>query len=152
VALATREEAADGAQLAAKIADTCATVMQATPATWRLLIDSGWPGNKSLTVFCGGEALSRELANRLLERCAELWNLYGPTETTIWSAAAKIEPGNSPVVIGRPIANTQFYILDRYLQPVPVGVPGELFIGGDGLARGYLNRPELTAEKFIRHP
>ncbi|PYK62978.1 MAG: non-ribosomal peptide synthetase, partial [Verrucomicrobia bacterium] len=131
VALATREEAADGAQLAAKIADTCATVMQATPATWRLLIDSGWPGNKSLTVFCGGEALSRELANRLLERCAELWNLYGPTETTIW---------------------TQFYILDRYLQPVPVGVPGELFIGGDGLARGYLNRPELTAEKFIRHP
>ena len=152
VALATREEAADGAQLAAKIADSTATVMQATPATWRLLIDSGWPGNKSLRVFCGGEALSRELANRLLERCAELWNLYGPTEATIWSAAAKIEPGNAPVVIGRPIANTQFYILDRYLQPVPVGVPGELLIGGDGLARGYLNRPELTAEKFIRHP
>ncbi|HKI72397.1 MAG TPA: amino acid adenylation domain-containing protein, partial [Verrucomicrobiae bacterium] len=152
VVLATREEAADGAQLAAKIADTCATVMQATPATWRLLIDSGWPGNKSLRVFCGGEALPRELANRLLERCAELWNLYGPTEATIWSAAAKIEPGNAPVVIGRPIANTQFYILDRYLQPVPVGVPGELLIGGDGLARGYLNRPELTAEKFIRHP
>ncbi|PYK02800.1 MAG: non-ribosomal peptide synthetase, partial [Verrucomicrobia bacterium] len=152
VVLATREEAADGAQLAAKIAETCATAMQATPATWRLLIDSRWPGNKSLRVFCGGEALSRELANRLLERCAGLWNLYGPTETTIWSAAAKIEPGNAPVVIGRPIANTQFYILDRYLQPVPVGVPGELFIGGDGLARGYLNRPELTAEKFIRHP
>src|SRR5207302_3470313 len=118
VALATREEATDGPQLAAKIADTCATAMQATPATWRLLIDSRWPGNKSLRVFCGGEALSRELANRLLERCAGLWNLYGPTETTIWSAAAKIEPGNAPVVIGRPIANTQFYILDRYLQPV----------------------------------
>ncbi|PYM12136.1 MAG: non-ribosomal peptide synthetase, partial [Verrucomicrobia bacterium] len=103
-------------------------------------------------ILCGGEALSRELANQLLERCAEVWNLYGPTETTIWSAAAKIEPGNHPVVVGRPIANTQFYILDRYLNPVSIGVPGELVIGGDGLARGYLNRPELTAEKFIRNP
>jgi len=152
VVLATREEAADGVQLAAKIARTGVTVMQATPATWRMLLDSGWPGARSLRIFSGGEALPRELADRLLERCAELWNLYGPTETTVWSAAANILPGNEPVVIGRPIANTQFYVLDRHRHPVPVGVPGELFIGGDGLARGYLNRPELTAEKFIRHP
>jgi amino acid adenylation domain-containing protein len=152
IVLATREEAADGAQLAFRISEANVTVMQATPATWRLLLDSGWSGSQSLRIFCGGEALSRELANRLCERCTELWNLYGPTETTIWSAAARIERGNSPVVIGRPIANTQLYILDRQLQPVPAGVPGELFIGGAGLARGYLNRPELTAEKFIRHP
>ena len=152
VVLATREEASDAAQLAAKIASNSITVVQATPATWRLLLDSRWQGSKSLKILSGGEALSRELADRLLERCAELWNLYGPTETTIWSSAARIEPGAGPIVIGRPIANTQFYVLDRYFQPVPMGVPGELFIGGDGLARGYLNRPELTDGKFIRDP
>ena len=152
VVLATRAESVDGAQLAGKIARSGVTVLQATPATARLLLDSGWRGNKALRIFYGGEALSRKLANKLLERCAELWNLYGPTETTIWSAAARIEPGNAPIVIGRPIANTEAYVLDRRLEPVPVGVPGELFIGGDGLARGYLNRPELTAGKFVRHP
>jgi amino acid adenylation domain-containing protein len=152
VVLATREETTDGVLLARKIASAAANVVQATPATWRMLLDSGWTGDKSLRIFCGGEPLSRELANQLLERSAELWNLYGPTETTVWSAAAKIEPGNDPIAVGRPIANTEFHILDPYLQPVPVGVPGELFIGGDGLARGYLNRPELTAEKFLPDP
>jgi len=152
VILASREEAADGAQLATRIADGGVTVMQATPATWRMLLDSGWQGNNSLRVFCGGEALSPDLANRLLERCGELWNLYGPTETTVWSTVAKVEPGADSIVIGQPIANTQIYILDPHLQPVPVGVPGELFIGGHGLARGYLSRPELTAKKFIHHP
>jgi amino acid adenylation domain-containing protein len=152
VVLATGEESADGALLAAKIARSNITVLQAMPATWRLLLDSGWRGNPSLRLFSGGETLSREMANQMLERCAELWNLYGPTETTVWSAAARIEPGNGPIVIGRPIANTEFYVLDPHLEPVPVGVPGELFIGGDGLARGYLDRPELTAEKFVRHP
>jgi amino acid adenylation domain-containing protein len=152
VVLATHEEAADATQLAAKIAGDNITVMQATPATWRLLLDSHWQGSKSLKILSGGEALSRELADRLLERCAELWNLYGSTETTIWSSAVRIQPGAGPIGIGRPIANTQLYILDRYLQAVPVGVPGELVIGGDGLARGYLNQPELTAGKFIRNP
>ncbi|HKS35991.1 MAG TPA: amino acid adenylation domain-containing protein [Verrucomicrobiae bacterium] len=152
VMLASREEAADGAQLAARIAQGGVTVMQATPSTWRMLFDSGWQGSNSLRVFCGGEALSSDLANRLLERCAELWNLYGPTETTIWSTVAKVEPGADSIVVGGPIDNTQTYILDNHLQPLPVGVPGELFIGGTGLARGYLKRPELSAEKFIRHP
>ena len=103
-------------------------------------------------ILCGGELLSRELADQLLEGGASLWNLYGPTETTIWSTIAKVEPGERPVLIGRPIANTKIYILDSHLQPVPVGVHGELYIGGDGLARGYLNRPELTAEKFVPNP
>ncbi|HEY9853557.1 MAG TPA: condensation domain-containing protein, partial [Leptolyngbyaceae cyanobacterium] len=118
-----------------------------------------WEGKQPLKILCGGEALSRELANQLLARCDALWNVYGPTETTIWSAACQVELGENAIVhphryaiaIGRPIANTQFYILDQHLQPVPIGVPGELYIGGAGLAVGYLNRPELTAERFINH-
>jgi len=152
VVLATREEASDAAQLAAKIESNGISVMQATPSTWRLLLDSRWQGSKSLKVLCGGETLTRELADRLLERCPELWNLYGPTETTIWSSVASIQAGAGPIVIGRPIANTRFYILDRYFQPLPAGMHGELFIGGDGLARDYLNRPELTSGKFIHDP
>ncbi|MCB0178339.1 MAG: amino acid adenylation domain-containing protein [Anaerolineae bacterium] len=153
IVLVSRETAADGLALQAKLAESGANVMQATPTTWRLLIDSGWPGNDNLKVMCGGEALPRELANQILERCDTLWNMYGPTETTIWSTVYQLQPGETGgVSIGRPIGNTQCYILDSYLQPVPIGVPGELHIGGDGLARGYLNRPELTAEKFIHDP
>src|SRR5204863_7392813 len=81
-----------------------------------------------------------------------LWNMYGPTETTIWSTVCKVESEYGPISIGRPLANTQIYLLDESLNPVPPGVAGELYIGGDGLARGYLDRPELTAEKFIHHP
>ena len=136
-----------------------ATVMQATPATWRLLLDAGWNGSDHFKVLCGGEALPRELARELLERSASVWNLYGPTETTVWSTTYKVDP-EQPVVpardavvpIGRPIANTDVYILDRHLQPVPLGIPGELHIGGAGIAQGYLNRPDLTAEKFIPSP
>ncbi len=126
--------------------------MQATPATWHLLLESGWHGSSQLKILCGGEALPRELANRLLPCCESLWNMYGPTESTIWSAVQRVEGDEGPISIGRPIANTQIYVLDRNLNPVPVGVYGELYIGGDGLARGYLNRPELTAEKFMPHP
>jgi amino acid adenylation domain-containing protein len=158
--LVSREVAADGARLSEQLDKSGATVMQATPATWRLLLEAGWQGRQRLKILCGGEALDRELANQLLKRCADLWNLYGPTETTIWSAIHKVElePDlvpelkTGPVSIGRPIANTQLYVLDRHLQPVPVGVTGELLIGGDGLARGYLNRPELTAEKLVPNP
>ncbi len=146
--LASREDASDGTRLAALIRSSEATVMQATPATWRLLIESGWNGGENLRILCGGEALSRELADELLARAREVWNFYGPTETTIWSTAWKVTPGES-ILIGRPLANTRLYILDPNLQPVPVGAAGELHIGGDGLARGYLRRPELDAAKFI---
>ena len=103
-------------------------------------------------MLCGGEALPRVLADRLIDKGAALWNVYGPTETTIWSSAWRVEAGETPISIGRPIANTRFYVLDDRLRPVPVGVVGELYIGGAGLARGYRNRPGLTAERFIPDP
>jgi len=126
--------------------------MQATPATWRLLLEGGWQGKANLKLLCGGEALDVSLAQQLLTCGAELWNLYGPTETTIWSAALKIESSmlkDGIVPIGPPIANTQFYILDAQQNPVPVGVPGELHIGGSGLSPGYWKREKLTAERFV---
>src|SRR5271157_20951 len=150
--IVSREVAADGNQLLAKLANSGATVMQATPATWRMLLEAGWQGDPRLKILCGGEAVSQKLANQLLERAGSLWNMYGPTETTIWSTVSRIEAGQGAIRIGRPIANTQIYILDKVLQPVPIGVAGELHIGGDGLARGYLKRPELTADRFIAHP
>jgi len=154
VVIASRDDAADGQKLSALISNSKATVMQATPATWRVLLNENWDGNTSqggMKVLCGGEALPRSLADRLLNTGVELWNMYGPTETTIWSSVAKIER-EGPVTIGKPIGNTQMYILDDNLNPVPNGVPGELCIGGDGLAVGYFNRDELTAEKFIPNP
>ncbi|MCI0362343.1 MAG: amino acid adenylation domain-containing protein [Phycisphaerales bacterium] len=149
--LASRETAAEGEALSKCFADHSITLMQATPATWRLLIEAGWQGSDKLRVLCGGEALPRELADQLLTRCASVSNLYGPTETTIWSSAERVQ-ANQTISIGRPLANTEIHILDGALNPVPIGVPGELHIGGAGLARGYLNRPELTAEKFIANP
>ena len=148
VVIASEEVARDGKELAALIQQSGATVMQATPSTWRLMLESGWEGNPHLKILCGGEAWPAQLAERLAPICAELWNMYGPTETTIWSATHQIRVG-MPVLIGHPIANTEFYVVDSQLQPLPIGVPGELLIGGAGLARGYLNRPDLTAEKFI---
>jgi amino acid adenylation domain-containing protein len=152
VVLVSRAVAADGIALARAIVDSRATVMQATPATWRMLLDTGWTNPSRVRILCGGEALPRGLANGLLASGAEVWNLYGPTETTIWSTVQRVGPAGDPVPIGRPIANTQLYVLDAHRQPVPVNVPGELYIGGAGLARGYHNRPELTAERFIAHP
>jgi amino acid adenylation domain-containing protein len=152
VELVGRDEAVDGVRLAGRLRDSGATYLQATPATWRLLLDAGWRGAPNLTMLCGGEALPRDLANRLLHKGAALWNLYGSTETTVWSAAAPVRAEPGPVAAGRPIANTQFYVLDDHGRPVPVGVPGELHIGGDGVARGYWGRPELTAEKFVVDP
>ncbi len=151
VVIASREVAGDGGRLGNLIRESGATVMQATPATWRMLLHAGWEGNPRLKILCGGEALSPDLAENLLPRCAELWNLYGPTETTIWSTVSRVWPDQS-ITIGRPIANTQTYVLNPELQPVPVGVAGELFLGGDGLSRGYLNRPELSADRFISDP
>ncbi|MDB4286020.1 amino acid adenylation domain-containing protein [bacterium] len=127
-------------------------IMQATPATWQLLLDTGWTGKPGLKALCGGEAITRRMADQLLGRVGSLWNMYGPTETTVWSSISQIEKGDAPITIGQPIGNMQMYILDRYLQPVPVGVIGELHIAGDGLARAYFNRPQLTREKFIPNP
>ncbi|MCW5617760.1 MAG: amino acid adenylation domain-containing protein [Nitrosomonas sp.] len=152
VVIASRTSAVDGNLLGRMIEDLGITVMQATPATWRLLLDSKWTGSSKLRVFCGGESLSSELAEQLLPRCAELWNLYGPTETTIWSTVCRIEDARSPISIGYPIANTEIQILDDKLQPVETGAPGELYIGGMGLACGYHKREDLTKERFIPHP
>lgn len=152
VVVVGREVAGDGMYLSAQLAGSGATAMQATPATWRLLLEAGWKGNRQLKILCGGEAFPRELANQLVERSSRLWNMYGPTETTIWSAIYPVKVGDGPVSIGRPIANTQVYLLDKRLNPVPIGVVGELYIGGDSLARGYFNRPVLTAKKFVPHP
>jgi amino acid adenylation domain-containing protein len=147
IVLLSTQTASDGALLLQALNDSNATVLQSTPATWQMLLSSGWKPGGKLKILCGGEALPGELARRLAEAGDQVWNLYGPTETTIWSAVCQVKDG-----IGLPLANTQFYVLDRSLQLVPVGVPGELHIGGDGLARCYLHRPDLTAERFIPNP
>jgi amino acid adenylation domain-containing protein len=152
VVIARHDAAVDGRRLLRLLKETGATVMQATPATWTMLLESGWDEPLALKVLCGGEALSRKLADRLLALGREVWNLFGPTETTVWSTVARVTAGTDSVPIGRPIANTQIYILDARMQPVPIGVPGELYIGGAGVARGYWRRAELTAEKFVVSP
>ncbi|HEX2048493.1 MAG TPA: amino acid adenylation domain-containing protein [Acidimicrobiales bacterium] len=141
VVVASRQAASDPRLLGALLEESAATVMQATPATWRMLVDAGWPGRPGLKALCGGEALPVALADALLDRGVELWNLYGPTETTIWSTVARVTTRGRPPSIGRPIADTTVHILD-----------GELHIGGAGLARGYHGRPDLTAERFVPDP
>ena len=152
--VASREEAMDGIRLAALLESVGATVLQGTPATWRLLLESGWQGHRGLKALCGGETMPAKLGLELLDRVGSLYNLYGPTETTVWSTLERVdrESFGSTVSVGRPIANTRVYILDRNLDPVPVGVPGELYIGGAGVARGYWEREQLTAERFIEDP
>ncbi len=168
VVIVSREIASDGVQLSNALRASGATVMQATPATWQLLLKSGWRGNQQLKVLCGGEALPQRLANQLRENCGSVWNLYGPTETTIWSTLHQVGTGgigdwrlgtgdqeevtSHQPPIGRPIANTQVYLLNAQMEIVPMGDAGEVYIGGAGLARGYLNRPDLTAERFIPNP
>ena len=150
--VARRQDSWDGARLLELIKTSLSNVLQATPITWRMLLEAGfssWPGFKML---CGGEVWNRELANHLLSGGGRLWNMYGPTETTIWSSISEVTSGNEPILIGPPLANTQFYVLDERMQPVPPGVTGELYIGGDGLARGYYNNPELTSAMFLRNP
>jgi amino acid adenylation domain-containing protein len=150
--VATHEVVADGNKLRREMESRPITIMQATPVTWTMLIEAGWRGSPHLKILCGGEALSKELADQLLSRCGSLWNMYGPTETTIWSTVCQVRDIQNGLSIGRPIDNTQVYIVDRKLQAVPIGVPGELLIGGDGVALGYHKRPDLTTEKFIPDP
>jgi amino acid adenylation domain-containing protein len=145
----SKDIAQDGVKLLQLVEQTAATVLQATPATWRLLLEAGWKETKHLKALCGGEPMTVELAQKMLARVGSLWNMYGPTETTVWSTIYQVPSVSGPIPIGRPIDNTQVYLVDQHNNPVPVGVVGELLLGGDGLARGYLNREELTKEKFI---
>lgn len=152
IAVISQEEAVDGNKLRRRIEQSRVTLMQATPATWRLLLQAEWPGDKNLRILCGGEAFPGDLAAELLPRCKALWNMYGPTETTIWSAIYRVTEPQANIPIGKPIANTHFHIVQENLQSVTPGGEGELLIGGYGVARGYANRAELTAEKFIPDP
>lgn len=149
VIMASREVAMDGFLLQEMLDNERPTHMQATPATWQLLLDSGWRNKEEIVILSGGEAIKDALKESLVALGGrEVWNMFGPTETTIWSTMKQLYSGEA-VMIGRPIHNTQVYIVDKYMQLVPAGVKGELCISGDGVARGYLNRHELTAEKFI---
>ncbi|KAF1718194.1 non-ribosomal peptide synthetase [Pseudoxanthomonas yeongjuensis] len=153
IVLATRDVATDGYEIAALLERESITLMQATPATWRMLVESGWQGRAGFKALCGGEPLPADLAVQLLSRCTEVWNMYGPTETTVWSTCARVEAGaggRAPDIhIGKPIANTTVWVLDPRGQVCPIGVSGEIYIGGDGVTLGYLDRPELTAERFV---
>jgi amino acid adenylation domain-containing protein len=146
--IVSQEATLDAVRLGEELSRCGATFVQATPTTWQLLLDSDWAGNPGLKVLAGGEALPRRLADDL-RALGAVWHAYGPTETTVWSSLLELGPGEGPTPIGGPIANTALYVLDQHRRPVPVGVPGELYIGGDGLARGYHGRPDLTAERFV---
>lgn len=152
VVIATREDAVDGEKLASLIDEKSISFFQATPATFRLLLEADFEGSDKLTVLCGGEAYERELADKMLLRCKRFINVYGPTETTVWSTLDEIKPDGDKIHIGKPIANTTVYVLDNNLKRVPIGVEGELYIGGLGVARGYRNLPKLTDEKFMADP
>jgi len=152
VVIASRDEAMDGQALKGLLEQHRASVMQATPVTWRLLLEAGWSGGPPFKALVGGEALPKDLADQLIARGVELWNLYGPTETTVWSTCARITDTSNGISIGKPIANTTVYILDAQSNLCPIGVPGELCIGGVGVTLGYWRRPELTAERFIPDP
>ena len=150
VVIASGDDVVDGPRLQDLLTDSKATIMQATPTTWRLLIEAGWQGSPNLKILCGGETLPPGLAKDLTARSNFVWNVYGPTETTIWSSIYRVTGDeHGAISIGRPVANTSILILDKQGNPVPPNVTGEIYIGGHGLARGYLNRPELTAERFV---
>jgi len=152
IVVAGAEDVADGVRLMTLLEQCKATIMQGTPVTWRLLIEAGWRGSPSLKILCGGESLPPSLAQDLVTRGCEAWNLYGPTETTIWVSAHRITAKDTTAPIGKPVANTQIHVLDSNLSATPIGVVGEVHIAGECLARGYLNRPELTAQSFLPNP
>ncbi|HEY4929198.1 MAG TPA: amino acid adenylation domain-containing protein [Acidimicrobiales bacterium] len=148
--LATPDTARDPVALAALIDDSGADLLQATPTTWQMLLESGWRGRPGLRTVCGGEGYGAALVAALAPKVAGLWNFYGPTEATVWSVSTRLDATvGDPIPMGRPLPNYSCFVLDDRHQLVPVGIVGELYIGGDGLARGYLERPDLTAERFV---
>jgi amino acid adenylation domain-containing protein len=149
VVLASKADVLIGAKLIELIERHRVTAMQATPSTWRLLLEAGWSGKSDLKALCGGEAMPVDLAAALLPKVAQLWNMYGPTETTIWSTTSRVADAAGVPPIGKPIANTRVYVLEPSGALAPLGGFGELAIGGEGVSRGYWNRPELTTEKFV---
>ncbi len=152
IVMVDRGTASDGEALARTLQESAVSVLQATPATWRMLVQAAWQPANQIRALCGGEPLPRDLADLLLPRVASLWNMYGPTETTIWSTISQVQLSTQPINIGRPIANTKVYVVGSHGAPVPIGVPGELWIGGAGVACGYHDRPELTADRFGLDP
>ncbi|MHC8319523.1 non-ribosomal peptide synthase/polyketide synthase [Pseudomonas sp. GB2N2] len=153
VVLVDKQTAQDPQALLEMIRQQQVTVVQATPSTWRMLLDHEQaPILRGCKLLCGGEALADDLAQRMLGLAGQVWNLYGPTETTIWSATWQLTPSQHQPYLGKPIANTTLYILGDELAPNPAGAIGELLIGGDGLARGYHDRPAMTAERFLPDP
>ena len=152
VIIASRETALDGTRMLQSIRKHDISILQATPMTWRMLIAAGWTRQDALKVLCGGEPLPPDLAAELLERSDQVWNMYGPTETTIWSTCHHITTAEPPISVGKPIANTSVYVLNEQLNPVPIGVSGALYIGGTGLANGYQHNQELTETVFIKPP
>jgi amino acid adenylation domain-containing protein len=151
--LANQEQTMNPEKLTQLISETAPSHMQTTPSRWQMLLDIDWNNSDDIMIISGGEAISDALKNNLarISKDGYLWNFYGPTETTIWSVITKIS-AETPNTIGKPIANTQIYILSKELALNPVGVAGELYIGGSGLSKGYLHRQELTNERFISSP
>jgi amino acid adenylation domain-containing protein len=152
VFIASREDTLDGSRLIALMKENHISVLQGTPHTFRLMLEAGYESEPGVKLLCGGEPWPRELADRLLAGGGRVWNLYGPTETTIWSSACEITRTSGPITLGEAIDNTYLYLLDENLQPVIGPGTGELFIGGDGVAHGYHNRPELTQQRFLPDP
>jgi len=152
VVIASQQQVHEPAVLRELLERHGATLLQATPSAWRALIETGWTGSPGFRALIGGESLPPILAERLMERSAELWNIYGPTETTVWTTAWKVESPRQGIAIGRPIDNTTVWVLDEHGHACPIGVPGELYVGGAGVTLGYYHRDALTAERFVPDP
>ena len=150
--VANKETLSNPAHIMSALQDVQPSILQATPSFYQMLFNDGWTGDASLKVLCGGDVLGKALAQKILDTCDSLWNMYGPTETTIWSSVKQIEKAADASNIGKPIFNTEFLILDEALQPLPIGAAGSIYIGGDGLAKGYYKNEALTAERFIENP
>lgn len=150
--IASQDLLSDPNLIIKKLEEVNPTIIQATPSFYQMLFNADWQGNKNLKILCGGDLLSESLAEKLISFGSELWNMYGPTETTIWSSCKKIEQVSEASNIGKPIHNTQFYILDSFFNLMPIGSQGAIYIAGHGLAKGYYKNEKLTQEKFIPNP